>query len=79
MANDRIYIKCKHCGEYFTLAKYYPSLGHGIWFPESLDAFIEDHMRHSPAFGKMDLEGDACFTLFAESDPNYQELVKKHV
>ncbi len=62
-----------------TLAKYYPIMGHGIWFHDSLDEFVTKHMECSPSFGKMDLEGDACFTLFAESDPNYQELVKKNV
>ena len=69
MANDRIFISCKHCGEQMTLAKYYPTIGHGIWHHESLDAFIKKHMECSPAFGGMDLGGDVCFELSTESEP----------
>lgn len=25
MANNRMFLKCKGCGEYYVLAKYYPS------------------------------------------------------
>ncbi len=67
MANDRLWLRCRHCGEYGALAKYYPSLGHGIWSPESLDKFVWKHMECSPNFGQHDLAGDTCFTIHAES------------
>ena len=68
MANDRIFIKCRHCNECMTFAKYYPTIGHGIWFHESLDEFVIKHMMCSPAFGGMDLEGDRCFDLLTEDE-----------
>lgn len=70
MANDRIKIICRNCKEYTTFAKYYPSLGHGIWHFKSLDEFIEKHMECSPNFGKSNLGGDRCFDLITESDNN---------
>ncbi len=56
------------------LAKYYPTLGHGIWDHEKLDAWVEKHMECSPHFGKVDLQGDRCFDLFTESDPRFNKL-----
>lgn len=49
------------------MAKYYPTLGHGVWFPERLCDFIDKHMECSPHFGSMDLNGDRCFDLFTDS------------
>lgn len=74
MANDRLFFKCRHCGETKMLAKYYPTLGHGIWFPAKVSEWVETHMECSPAFGQMDLAGDRCFDLFAESDERFAEL-----
>jgi hypothetical protein len=74
MANDRIYFKCRHCGETKLLAKYYPTLGHGVWFPEEMCKWVEHHMECSPYFGGQDLQGDRCFDLFAESDERFGEL-----
>ena len=68
MANDRIRIKCRKCSEEMTFAKYYPTLGHGIWFHEHLDEFVTKHMECSPSFGGPDLNGDRCFELFTESE-----------
>lgn len=76
MANDRILFKCRGCGETVTLAKYYPTLGHGIWFPETISAYVEKHIECSLNFGKDDLGGDRCFDLFTESDKRYSELSK---
>lgn len=73
MANDRIYMKCRGCGETKMLAKYYPS-NYGVWWPEEVCKWIEDHMKHSPNFGEMDLKGDRCFDLFTESDERFGEL-----
>lgn len=79
MANDRIHIMCRHCKKYRSMAKYYPTLGHGVWFPESLSDFIERHMEHSPHFGGDDLGGDACFELFAESSDVWPEGATQEV
>ena len=76
MANDRIFFKCRGCGETKMLAKYYPTIGHGIWFPESVSEWVEKHMECSPNFGGMDLKGDRCFDLFTESDDRFNELFK---
>lgn len=69
MANDRILIKCRHCGEKRTLAKYYPS-NYGVWgnqVPEIVK-FIDTHMACSPNIGSMSLNGDRCFDLETELD-----------
>jgi hypothetical protein len=58
------------------LAKYYPTLGHGVWNPQKVCEWVEKHMRCSPNFGKMNLGGDRCFDLFAESDDRFHELYK---
>jgi len=68
MANDHIFIQCRHCKEQRSLAKYYPTLGHGVWFPEKVCNFIEKHMKCSPSFGDQTLNGDRCFDLITESD-----------
>ncbi len=70
MANDRIYMTCRGCKDITSLAKYYPpSMGHGVWNPEKVVAFIDKHIECSPNFGKGDLGGDRCFDLWTESDP----------
>lgn len=68
MANDRIKITCKKCSESMTFAKYYPTIGHGIWDEKSLSDFVHKHMQCSPAFGGMDLDGDRCFDLSTDSE-----------
>lgn len=67
MANDRIYMKCRNCGKEKMLAKYYPTMGHGIAFPAEVICWIEEHIMCSPHFGENDLHGDRCFDLFTES------------
>ena len=76
MANDRIFIVCRHCRDRGLLAKYYPpqTIGHGVWNVARLEAFVEQHMRCSPAFGQSTLEGDRCFDLIAESDQRLRGL-----
>lgn len=74
MANDRIFLKCRHCGDCTMLAKYYPTIGHGIWNHEKLDEWVDKHMQCSPHFGEIDLKGDRCFDLFSESDSRFKEL-----
>ena len=76
MANDLIFLKCRTCGHTKMLAKYYPTLGHGVWYPDEVSRFVEKHMECSPNFGYDDLKGDRCFDLFTESDDRFQELYK---
>jgi len=66
MANDRIFLRCRNCGESTLLAKYYPS-NYGVWDRDQLCDFIDKHIECSPFFGRMDLHGDRCFDLFTES------------
>ncbi len=73
MANDMIFFKCKHCSKTKMFAKYYPTLGHGIW-SESFVDWVSRHMECSPSFGGYDLAGDRCFDLFTESDSRFKEL-----
>ncbi len=77
MANDRIFMKCHGCGETKMMAKYYPTIGRGVWFPESVSEWVEQHMW-SCVETKMDLEGDRCFDLFTESDERFNELYSPH-
>jgi len=47
MANNRLYLKCKECGEMMAFAKYYPSEEAG-WYKNqnNLDEFFDKH-HHS--------------------------------
>ena len=65
MANDRIFITCRGCGETTLLAKYYPT-NHGVWTRNKLCDFIDDHINCTAEF-KGDLKGDRCFDLYTES------------
>ena len=56
MANNRIFIKCKVCGEDALLAKYYPSTG---WYIKrlgikNLDWFFDNHLhKEDPGYDLM--------------------------
>jgi hypothetical protein len=58
---------CKNCGDKQLLAKYYPSMGHGMWSVEAFAVWVEKHMECSPYFGLFDLKGDNCFEVRSES------------
>ena len=73
MANDRIYFKCRHCGETAMLAKYWPSSGE-VTSPDFIGNWVAKHMGCSPNFYDMDLRGDRCFDLFTESDDRFNDL-----
>jgi hypothetical protein len=79
MANDRIYLTCKTCGERKMLVKYYPSLSGSLG--TNLEEWLYEHLHHGN-FG-MFLDGDPGFTLITESDPTFthqatDELTKDH-
>ena len=76
MANDRIFLKCRHCGKTKSFIKYYPS-AHGIQSSNFYDfaKWINRHMECNFDVGvKMDLGGDRCFDLFTESDERFNDL-----
>lgn len=75
MANDRIWLECKHCGCKTLFAKYYPTLETDIWFQGKLGDFINRHVKCSPEFGNDNLKGDRCFNLMTESGLNPIEVI----
>ena len=81
MANDRIHIRCRNCGRVRTLAKYYPTIGSGVWEPQVLADWIDQHIQCSPNFGREDLNGDRCFDLMVESEEGFvfpeEEMAKR--
>lgn len=65
MSNDRLYMRCKECGELRLFAKYSPS-GSYVWAPELVDDWVGEHMDHF-AKRRVDLEGELPFDFFMES------------
>lgn len=69
MANDRLYLRCAHCGEKITLLKYWPS-DPGSYCPNPLRLaeFAERHLECAPAVQNfcMTLGEDRCFTVETE-------------
>lgn len=88
MANDRLIIRCKNCGEEDLLAKYYPPrppysvdgvinpldppLVQSHW-AEDVSDFVQNHMMHSRFYGGGNLGGDSCFEIIAESSAKEHE------
>ena len=57
MANNRLTLRCSHCGAVRGLLKYYPATG---WYVNSpvnaqwvheLDAWLDAHRHHADMFG----------------------------
>jgi hypothetical protein len=66
MANNRMYLKCRVCGENSKeqmIAKYYPTTGWYLWDPETIDEFFEQH-HHASQWG-------AGFDLSFEIEPDF--------
>jgi hypothetical protein len=42
MSNDRLYLRCKKCGEHKLLLKYYPTGSH-LWEPDKLCDWMDLH------------------------------------
>ena len=74
MANDRIRIMCKVCGEDQCLYKFYPCWRDGqgggyVADHEILDEFFDKHIRNCHPFGySMYLYGEPGFILYTESE-----------
>ena len=65
MANDRVYLACKACGETTLLFKYYPNGGSYFW--EQDEEFLNKHLVECGRGRTIHLEGNPRFVLVAES------------
>lgn len=77
MANDRLYMRCRTCGEAKMLAKYYPG-PHSleIWDSDAMSKWMSDHLEcNSGVWCHATMNGDRCFDLFTESDDRFLELM----
>jgi hypothetical protein len=78
MANDRVYLKCKTCGEARLLYEFWGGGDVGEPFPLGMTAgleepasapgdFIQKHTRECRGAFGTSLEGESGFELFVES------------
>jgi hypothetical protein len=67
MANDRVYIKCKSCGGWKMLLKYYPNTGSTSRDNDILE-WLDDHAVCHPKLGEPTLGRDPGFTLHTEDN-----------
>ncbi len=82
MANDRVYIKCKGCGGWKMMFKYYPG---ELYIDKDLAGPLLDwlgthsqcHMRIEGIPG-MDLGGEPCFSLHTEDAPDEELDLERH-
>lgn len=71
MANDLIIIRCKTCGEYTTLGKYYPTLTrYGV----DTSKFVTKHLWDCIEDFPIDLEEDPVFELLTELQMGKRKL-----
>jgi hypothetical protein len=69
MANDRMYIRCTGCDEWFFVGKFF---GHSWDFrgtDTALDAYLQSHVGCDPACDGW--RGPKTFEFVYESDPDY--------
>jgi len=77
MANDRVFIKCKFCGGWRMLLKFFPPTGSKTGDNNILD-FLNAHAICHPRRCEIDLGGDPGFELFTEADEldmEYQNVI----
>lgn len=74
MANDRLMMKCRECGETTMLAKYYPS-GGGVWNRDKVCDFVDKHMDECVPSG-FDLDGNRVFDLYTENTTSQEAAAK---
>lgn len=66
MANDRIFIRCRKCGEQKMLAKYYPTIArYGV----DVSDFVSEHLANCIEGAPMYLP-DRVFDLLTEAETN---------
>ncbi len=68
MANDRVMLKCKGCGERYCLLRYYPQHERPVAFVfDDLGPWLDKHCETCHAgIVTQDLEGDPRFTTECE-------------
>lgn len=75
MANDKVYIRCKGCGNLVFLAKFYPSaqetIEDGEWGNPGVREFINRHRDMCFALGQC-LGGDFGFEFICESAEGFR-------
>ena len=68
VANDRIWMRCRKCGEEQMLYKYFPGPTLESYASEDVQAFVEKHVDECHAVHRPGhLGGERCFDLYAES------------
>ncbi len=58
MANNRMYLRCPHCGEQFMVAKYYPTITNG-WYQNvgvDMDSLTESQEERDAARRRLIVE-----------------------
>jgi len=77
MANDRVFIVCKSCGDVALLLKFYPGKLAEWDNKTPLVEWLDGHGKHHPRLQEGDLAGDPGFELFTESDDAKYDLYYK--
>lgn len=92
MANDRLNIYCRHCGEGHAFIKYYPTkkaggIGMGYVVPcsdselaQEFDDWAQEHIHCAEKKNRTTLHlcGDHVFEIRAESDGNYNPVERRN-
>jgi DNA-directed RNA polymerase subunit RPC12/RpoP len=76
MANDRVFIRCRHCGGWKMLLKFFPSTGSTTRDNNVLE-WLDAHADCHPRKYEIDLNGDPGFDLYTEDglDPLKQNYI----
>lgn len=72
MADDRVYIKCKHCGGWKMLLKHYAGQGPMTWDNGILE-WLDTHAYCHPNWGEHSLD-DPGFELLTETEKDVERL-----
>ena len=75
MANDRLFLECRHCGAMQLLMKYYPGGNSYLWEKKVIEDFMSGHVKCSPNVG-MNMGKDRCFNLVTESGCSEEQWKK---
>ena len=77
MADDRIFIRCRICGEAKTLFKY---LGCELWIQnaDKVGQWATEHAMFCGDCSHPNLKLPLCFELVTEGDPRAREALEDH-
>lgn len=65
MANDRLYMRCKVCGDYACIGKYYPGSPGTVDNYSQVGEFLNHHLEHCQPQGQS-FEGEICIVFDSE-------------